>query len=48
MGNAGFDDEGRPDLVDDLLDPEHVLGKLDDGPSHPGETVDILGVPAHA
>ena len=46
MGDAGLDDDVRLHPVDDFLDTHHVFGKLDDWPAHPGEAVDVLGIPA--
>src|ERR1051326_7817324 len=48
VGHAGFDDYVRTHCVDQFLEPEHIFRQLDDRPSEPGETVDVLVVPARA
>src|SRR5215467_2439441 len=48
VGDARLHDHVWPQAPDDLLDADHVFGKLDDRAAHPGEAVDILHVPATA
>ena len=48
MRNTGLYNHVRLDSIDNFLKANHIVGKLDDGPSHPGETVNVFGVPSAA
>src|SRR2546421_12482365 len=44
--DAGFDNHVRLDLIDYFLQAQHILRKLYDWSSHPGERIDVLVVPS--
>ena len=48
MRHASFHDHVGPQPPDHFLDADHVLRQLDYRPTHPGEAIDILHVPAAA
>ena len=45
VSDPGLDDDIGLDRVDHFLQPDHVVGELNDRATEPSEAVDVLGVP---
>ena len=45
MGDTGLDQHVGLDRIDDFLQPDHVIGQLDDRATHPAETVYVFRIP---